>query len=945
MSQSERDQGNRARQLWARWDEVDRLLEAALDLPVDQREGYLRENCDETLLADIRDLLEVASREDSRPWQPGASLARAVWGEGPDGNSDSLENGRVLGRYRILREIGHGGMATVYDAERSDGQFEQRVALKLLRRGLDTEHVVRRFLAERQMLSGLEHAHIARLIDGGEAPDGRPYLVMELVRGEPIDSWADRTRLSVRERLRLFLQVADAVHFAHRQLIIHRDLKPSNILVDEHGHAKLLDFGIAKLLDPTESEAALTHTGIRPLTPAYASPEQVLGERVTTASDVYQLGLLLYVLLSGRHPFAGQGAALEAAITTGRILRPSAASDPAAAPSQRAHSARVEGGGLATAVELANARMTTPDALRRALRGDLDAIVLKAMRAEPERRYESAAELAQDVERFLASQPVLARPDSWPYRGKKFASRHPAVAAAGLAGLLFAATYVATLNRQAERLELERDRAEVESQTAEQVSAFLVDLFRANDPDANAGQTPTVLELLARGEERAGALTEQPLVQSEMLDLIAQMYVELGEFTRAEDLFRRALEMRRSLYAEPSSELAGTLDRLGDVLRRTGRYDEAEPLLYESIEIARLVGDSALESDAYTDLGHSLIGRGDYAGSEAAYENALAIRRAHYGATHERTAIALHNLALALEELERVEAAESLYLQSLDIARTVFDPGHSQIALTLTTLGRLYAVNGELDKAEPLLREAAENTRSRLGPTHPQLGLTLHELGTLEARRGEFAAAEPLLREALAIRETALGPTHQEVAGTLNNIAFVLMQMGRLEEAVPIRLRVIEIAREAIGESHENTGAFAYNLANLLYRLGEMERAEAYYRESLEILDRVLPEGHALTTRTLVELGELLTRAGRAGEAEPMLRRGLANRIALEEAPAAIAHVEGLLGQALAATGRRAEAEELLVRSHATLRQELGEDAEQTHQAEARLAGFHADGG
>jgi serine/threonine-protein kinase len=924
---------------------MDRLFESALDLPPDERERFLRESCggDEHLLGTLRSLLEVAESDDSGPLRLGTSLVRAIWGEDPAAESPSLRAGSLLGRYRILREVGRGGMATVHEAERADGQFEQRAAIKVLRRGLDTEQVVRRFLAERQILSALEHPNIARLIDGGATPDGRPYLVMELVLGQPIDVWADHHRLSIRERLELFLKVADAVQFAHRQLIIHRDLKPSNILVDESGNAKLLDFGIAKLLDPAQADESLTRTGIRPLTPAYASPEQVRGERVTTVSDVYQLGLLLYLLLCGRHPFSGQGVALEAAITTGRMTRPSEASV-AARPPTTAQGEPDESGVATSPVAAASARGSSPDGLRRALRGDLDAIVLKALRTEPERRYASVADLAEDIERFLAHQPVLAGPDTIAYRGRKFVDRHPAVAATGIAALLFGGTYVITLNRYAERLELERDRAEVESETAGQVSSFLIDLFRANDPDGTAGETPTVLTLLERGEERAGELADQPPVQSEMLDVIAQMYVELGEFVRAEELFRRALQMRRSLYRDPSSELAGTLDRLGDVLRRIGRYDEAEPLLHEAIEVAGLAGDSALLSDAYTDLGHSLIGRGDYEGSEAAYRTALAIRRTHYGERHERTAIALHNLALALEELERIEEAESLYLQSLKLARSVIDPGHSQIALTLTTLGRLYAVIGELEKAEPLLREAAENTRSRLGSGHPQLGMTLHELGTLEARRGDFAAAEQLLREALTIKEAALGSSHQEVANTLNNIAYVLMQRGSLEEAVPVRRRVMEIAREAIGASHENTGAFAYNLANLLYRLDAIEEAEPLYRESLDILERVRPEGDALTTRTLVELGELLARTGRAGEAGPMLQAALAHRVAAEESPTAIAHVEGLLGAALAAVGRRDEAEELLVRSHATLREALGDDAAQTREAETRLAGFRAGG-
>jgi serine/threonine-protein kinase len=931
---------------WDRWDEVDPIFAAALDVAPGERDRFLVEAChgDVELLRVLRGLLATADRAEPRLERPPPILLRDVWDV--DTRAASIQPGQTVGRYRIVRELGRGGMAAVYEAERADGEFEQRVAIKLLRRGIDTKEVVRRFLAERQILSGLEHPNIARLIDGGTTDDGRPFLVMECVKGEPITDWADRRRLTVRGRLRLFLQAADAVQFAHRRLVIHRDIKPSNILVDETGTVKLLDFGIAKLLDLTADDdfEAITRTSARPLfTPAFASPEQVRAQRVTTASDVYQLGALLYLLLAGRRPFQGDGAELQVAITTGRLRRPSEATATDVATSAPAASSAPAGREVPqSAAAIATARRTTPDGLRRTLRGDLDAIILAALRTEPERRYPSAADMAEDVARYLARKPVLARPDTLAYRGKRFASRHPALVAAMCGAVLVAAGYMITLERHAAQVETERDIARTESAKAEQVSNFLMDLFRSNDPDRTAGEPPDAFELLERGVERADALSDQPAIRAEMLDVIAQMYTLLGHYDRAEPLFRAALEQQRALHAEPHSDVAAILDQLGDVLQRLGRYDEAEPILLDAIEVARLAGDSALLADSFTDLGHSLIKRGDYIGAEQAYRDALAIRLDLFGERHERTAIAWHNLALVLEEQERFPEAESLYVKAIEIEREVMGSDHTQTALTLTTLARLYLTQRRLDEAEPLLREALESTRQRLGPRHERVGLILNELGMVAARRHQWADAQRYFGEALEINEASFGPNHDQVAVALNNIAYAMMEQDQLEDALPLRRRVLEIARATIGDGHENTGVYAHNLGFLLDRLGRDTEAEATYREALRILEGALPDGHVLATRPLTGLGDLLARTDRAAEAEPLLREALARRIAAQEMPAAIAEVESMLGGCLAQLGRAGEAGPLLERSLAALEQAVGPDARLTREARARLDGFRA---
>jgi eukaryotic-like serine/threonine-protein kinase len=893
-----------------RWHEVDRLFGAALDLPSDQRDRFLVERCgdDEALLQRVRHLLAVASDEAVRLDGPGPALVRAVWANDEQAQPGGIQAGDVVGRYRIVGELGRGGMATVYDAERADGAFEQRVAIKLLRRGLDTEDIVRRFVAERQILSGFEHANIARLIDGGATTDGRPYLVMERVSGEPITAWAERHGLAVRERLRLFCQVAEAVHFAHRRLIIHRDLKPSNILVDESGAVKLLDFGIAKLLDPTEMAGdTLTRTGMRPLTPAYASPEQVRGEPVTTASDVYQLGTVLYELVSGRRPFEGTGPDLEAAITTGRVRRPSEA---------------------------------TEQGSRKALQGDLDAIVLCAMHVEPERRYASAADLAADLRRFLAREPVRARPDTVAYRARRFAARRPEIVVALAVLAVVLGGYVATLVRHADRLEMERDRARTESLKAQQVSSFLIDLFRANDPDARGGEELSAFDLLERGEARADRLAGQPELHAEMLEVIGQMYMLLGDFDRAEPLFRRTLDELRSLGSDPTADEANVLERLGDVLQQTGRYATADSVLLEAIDMARRVGDPDVESTALNAFGHSSLAQGAYERAEGAFRESFGTRSELFG-DHAVTAQSLQGLAIAIEKQGRLDEAEPIYVEALEIMERV-GPEHTRTASALASLGRLYTAQGRLEQADSVLRQSLELNRRLLGPEHVMLGLTLNELGTVAARRGEYVSAEQYFRQSLAVQERAFGPMHTEVAVNINNISYTLIEQGRLAEALPLRRRALEIARTAIGDSHENTGWFAFNLGYLLERLAEVGEAEIYYREGLAVLRRALGDAHPMTTTPMVALGDLLSRTGRAAEGERLLREALEARVVSDGRAAAIADVQSMLGAALAALGRDAEAREMLERGLAGLEEAMGPDAPLTVAARARLEAFEA---
>jgi len=522
------------------WQRADGIFDEALDLPRAQRPAFLDRACggDSQLRALVERLLNAAEIED-----PGFKSGGALLGSFGDTfrseltQADDVPAGTLIGRYRIVRELGRGGMSVVYLAERADGQFRQEVALKLLQSGLATGHIARRFDRERQILAQARHPGVARLLDGGPGPGGRPYLVMEYVDGRPIDLYCDEERLSVPDRLRLFLQVAQAVEDAHRNLVVHRDIKPSNILVTADGHAKLLDFGIAKLLDPTATGGeALTGSAIRLMTPAWASPEQVRGNPVTTASDVYQLGLLLYLLLTGCFPYdTGDSAPAVRmlAIAQQEPVRPSAAvvsreGSPAGcgvAPGQQPK----------TAEEIARVRDTTPGRLRRMLAGDLDAIILTALCKEPEKRYGSVAQLIDDLERSFAGRTIGARADTWTYRTGKLIRRHAAAftaaAVAAAVGLSLGLVYTSGLMQ-------ERDRARQEAE-------FLRELFEGSSQGEAQGEALTPRQLLDRGVARVDLeMAEDPELQADLLEDLGNMYRNLGLHAEARDLQSRAEALR-----------------------------------------------------------------------------------------------------------------------------------------------------------------------------------------------------------------------------------------------------------------------------------------------------------------------------------------------------------------------------------------------------------------
>jgi len=846
-----------------RWLETDRLFREALERPPEDWPAFLDAACagDDDLREGVESLLE-ASRESAEYFDSdGGDLLARVW-VGVEGEPamGGLEDVR-LGPYRLERRIARGGMGSIYAARRDDGRYRQQVAVKVLRRGLDTEDVVRRFVAERRILAGLDHPNIARLLDAGETPDGRPYLVMELVDGERITAWCDARRLGTDARLALFIRVGQAVQHAHRHLVVHRDLKSANILVTAGGDPKLLDFGIAKLLDAgADPEASTrTRTGLRLLTPRSASPEQVDGAPVTTASDVYQLGLLLYELLSGARPFEG---------LAGRELEQAIVEDDPPAPSRSVTAAAAADRGLERG------------RLSRELAGELDRIVDRALRKDADERYPSVEQLVADVERYRAGLPVLAAATGWPYRARKFVRRNRSRVIAAGALLALLATYAVTITIQSRRVAVERDRSAREAARAQRTADFLIGLFHGSEPNRTQGDSVTARELLDAAVGRLDVeLGSEPLVRAALLGTIGRVYTELGLYASARPVLEESVELFRADAASDPALLAQSLRWLGMVTRgqdpgRAARlFDEAleaaeaaegahGPLVAAAlVDIAEsAAGDRQADAveralrilRATEGADPTLLARAlsvsrftvDRPTAIARMEEAMELVRSVHGPSHTLLSGIMNDLALVVEGDDPVRA-DSLLRGALEINERIHGPDHSTTLTMLNNLAGVRRDRGEYEAAAPLYREVlarrirayplAENPAERLHRMFPQ-----HGLGTSLTEIGAAEEAEPLLREVVHVADSAFHAGHAAWAfaryasrGTLGRNLAV---QRRFTEAEPLLLESWEWLRENVGD-HRVTGRIALERIIALYEgLGRPEVAAEYRLQLARLL-------------------------------------------------------------------------------------------------------------
>ncbi len=799
-----------------------------------------------------------------------ASKPAKKWAELDSRDADEepvFKHPEQIGPFKILRLLGEGGMGAVYLAEQSE-PVKRQVALKLVHASLRSPMALARFTAERQAMARLSHPNVAQLYEAGTTRDGFPYFAMEYMPGRAFADYCNLKRLDIRERVAMFVQICQGVQHAHQKGLIHRDLKPSNLLVAEiDGQAvpKVIDFGIAKAVDqPLGEESELTGAGAIG-TPSYMSPEAFAANGdLDTRTDVYSLGIVLYELLAGVRPHDVSGAALVKLNATGQR------------PESKRLTARISGLEQTRVRAIADERRMSINELATHLRADLDWVVTKAIADDREQRYPSVAELAADLNRFLANEPVLARPPSFRYRAGKFVRRHRLSVIA--ASFVLVALILGIVGTSVGMVKAAR-----EAEAARQVSTFLTRVFEVSDPGEARGNSVTARELLDQAASRIQVeLQDQPEVRARLMRTMGGVYQNLGLYAQAAPLEESALASRRAALGDQHPDVGRSLSALGTLYNREGRYLDAEPLQREAVSnLERSLGAGSPDlAEAQMQLGLTLFLLGKAPEAESLYRQALAIREASAGPDSPDTAAVVSHLGYLLNNQERYQEAEPylkralrirettlgadhflvalsldllgdlygrqgraeealpLYQRGLAIKQQVYAPNHPLIAESHFALGGIYAAQGQADQAAAELRTGLEMVEATLGPTHISLSRGLQSLGMLLANQGQWPAAEDAFRRLVAVYENAVGPRHQWVGEALNNLGWVLSDgLQRHAEAETVLRRAVDIF--PMDGKPGFAGALArWSLANCLRDQQRAAAAEPFYAQALTILQR-----------------------------------------------------------------------------------------------------------
>jgi serine/threonine protein kinase len=875
------------------WDKVQELFEAAARRPAREREAFLAEACPDAVMR--REVVSLLEAEHD-----GGGLESALREVAP-GVPPSPGAEKMIGDYRIIRQIGSGGMGLVYEAEQ---QHPKRVvALKVIRGGRYVDDVqVRLFQREAQALARLRHSAIASIFESGRTPDGQHFFAMELVRGERLSDYCarlDKERAPVTAlelKVRLFCRICDAVTYAHQRGVIHRDLKPANVIVqkpiassDSTGAGlpgvKILDFGLARITESEVAASIVTSAGLIQGSLGYMSPEQARGntDEIDLRTDIYSLGVTLYEIVSGRLPYGEERSVPES-------IR--AISEDPPKP------------------------LTLPGG-RRIPDRDLETIVRKAMEKEPARRYQSVSALAGDLERYLAQQPIIARPPSTLYQLRKLMARHRAAVGFAAVLLMVLVGFAATMTYQARRIAEARDRASLEADTSREIADFLIELFEVSDPSENRGNTVTARELLEKGAERIeGSLTDRPLVQARLMDTMGKVHRSLGLFERADELLEDAVRLRRSTPGDEAG-LATSLFNKAELKHYQEELDEAEPAYREALDLQlRLYGENNLEVAHTIDLlGRLYRDRKDYARAVEHHARALRLRRQLKGDRSLEVADSLHSLGMIASARNDHQEAVARFREEYGIYQA-----HQQERPALTfNLASALTPGGHYDEAEDFYRKALAEARRIYGESHLFTGHCLRGLGGfLFENRGDLHGAEPLLRQSLVVYAQSVGDTNSSHAVTAHALIDLLRESGRLEEAARLARTGLATSRDRLGELHEQTADYRTALASVLLSMGNLEEAEALlarnptpgsgaapslavtqtliqlgrlhrardrheealgsFTEALRIRQQLTPDHHVWIATIRIAVGRSLADLARYADAEPHLRDGLSTR-------------------------------------------------------------------
>lgn len=855
------------------WNEIQSLFHTCITLPLDEQKSFIKEleKKDIPIANEVNKLLTAHHAS-------GSFLEDDILDE------EYVGSGDMIGPWKIIRDIGRGGMSTVYLASRADGQFERQVAIKFLHGLIPGRSMHQRLQLEQNILASLHHKNIAQLFDAGITAEGRPYFILEYIDGKPITEWCIEQELSLSERLEIFEQVCQAVQFAHQRLIVHRDLKPTNILVDKKGNVKLLDFGIAKILEAEPPEGVpLTQTGQYLMTPEYASPEQANGGQITTATDVYALGLILCQILSGSLPYDVSG---KTPIEIGSIISDAAPIKPSSIVS----SDTVKNSHNNYPVKNFNRKQ-----IKKQLRGDLDNIVLKALRKEPERRYGSADQLLQDIRHYQKNEPISARPESAGYLVSKFIQRNRTVvtAAAVIAIMLIAAVIFSLI--QARTTEIER-------QKTEQVNAFLQEMLASPNPYED-GRDVRVIDVLDRTAERIdNELSNQPSVEAAVRHTLGITYRELGQMDQAISQLSEALQLRNQLFTAPHPDLSETQAQLAKTEQRRGNYEIADSLL-----------NLAMQADLEL-----------------------------YGREHTILASRIGDLGSLKWETGNLDEAEELLRESLELEQKLRAPEDERVAIAMGNLATLLDDKGFADEALELYQKELEILQANYPDNqHPSIPQVLSHIGINLDNAEQFEEARSMHTQALALFRDLKGEEHPDVVYAMNNLASVMTKMGDTDEALEMQISAAELYKEIFGPEHPNLGIQYNNIAFTKRNMGDLEGAKESYRNAIEIWQAGLPSDHPFLAYGYNNLASVLMTQNRSSEALPNFQRAYEIRIKhLAPTSSERATTASMLGDCLASLGRMEEAEPLLIEGYLALLESRGEEHTSTQEAAERLQEF-----
>ena len=841
------------------WDKISKVIDEALDIErADEREQLVREKCSTNAIQ--KEALEILkSIEDSGGLWDELKESNLVLSENitnerysvlstkgtePGGKEENACIPKKIGPYFIKEIIARGGMGEVYLAERINEDFHKKVALKIIRNEITSNEQAARFEKERMILSSLNHPNIGQLLDGGISDDGRSYFVMEYVDGMPLTTYCLQNNCNLQNRLKLFRQLCEAVQYAHSNFIVHRDLKPDNLFVTPQGNIKVLDFGIAKILndDVSPGQIESTSSGHQILTYKYAAPEQLTTDPITTATDVYSLGILLFELLTGRHPFRFKEKSyteIEYAIKKEQPPVP----------------AHIE----SDSVNLSDS--------------DLDSIVLKALNKNPSDRYQSAQHMLDDIIRYQENKPVLAKDGKALYRSVKFLKRNsvPFLSAASiiLSAFLFLIFYTSEMKS-------EREIAQWQAQKAEQATTILIDLFEANQPGQTETGNFTVKSLLELGELKADNLDGFPELKGTMYSVIGQIYRNIGELEKADKLLSNALFIFKNHYGDTHVETINAMDHFGLLLISKGEFDRADSLLTHTLQIRRqnLSGNPVALAQSLSYLALANRRKGNFDVAESLYRQSYELRSDNLGAEHPLTLESLSSLAVTLHNQGRYQQAEHLYRDLVEKRRRVLGANHPDYATNLSSLGALLMNIGEYNEAQSALKEALQIRSSQLGGEHPDVAITLNNLGMLKKDMGKLDESEDYFRKALAIREAALGEDHVNTAISYFCLADLMLKKRSLQPALTFIKKAQSVFKKHLPENHSFNVRSELRLGSIYAEMNHLSQADSIMKPAYNQLKTIHGEDSIEMALGSIRYGEFLIKSGKPELAKKILTDG-----------------------------------------------------------------------